>query len=290
MRGEKLEISLFDVVWVILALVILVPFAQHYMLQSHRLKMIKRLENLRKSRVITLIHRQEMLSLMGLPISRYINIEDSEQILRAIRYTPDNMPIDIIIHTPGGLALAAEQIAMALKRHPAKVTVFVPHYAMSGGTMIALAADEIVMDENAVMGPVDPQIGEYPAVSILQAVKVKQIHELNDKTLILADIAEKAVNQIQSFVKEIISDRMPEERAHEIAVFLTSGNWTHDYPLTCETIKQLGIPVSCAMPDEINLLMELFPQTSPRRPSVLYVPVPYENTHHHDKTKHRRQQ
>jgi len=290
MRGEKLEFSLFDVVFVILALVFLVPFAQHYMLQSHRLKMIEKLENQRKSRVITLIHRQEMFSLMGLPISRYINIEDSEQILRAIRYTPDNMPIDIILHTPGGMALAAEQIALALKRHPARVTVFVPHYAMSGGTMIALAADEIVMDENAVMGPVDPQIGQYPAVSILQTVKAKHIHELNDKTLILADIAEKAVNQIQSFVKELVSDRMPEERAHEIAMLLTSGNWTHDYPLTCEMIKQLGIPVSCKIPDEINLLMELFPQTSPRRPSVLYVPVPYENTHHRDKTKNKRQQ
>ncbi|NLW44938.1 MAG: hypothetical protein GXY92_07115 [Syntrophomonadaceae bacterium] len=289
MRGETLEFSLFDVVWVLLALIFLVPFAQHYMLQSHRFKMIEKLENRRKSRVITLIHRQEMFSLLGLPISRYINIEDSEQILRAIRYTPDNMPIDIILHTPGGLVLAAEQIALALKRHPAKVTVFVPHYAMSGGTMIALAADEIVMDENAVLGPVDPQIGEYPAVSILQTVRAKRIPELNDKTLILADIAEKAVNQIQSFVKELISDRMPEERAQEIAMLLTSGNWTHDYPLTCEMIKQLGIPVSCEIPGEINHLMELFPQTSPRRPSVMYVPVPYEKTHHRD-TKHRKQQ
>mgnify|MGYP000902035045 CR=1 FL=1 len=284
-----MEFSLFDVVWVLLALIFLVPFAQHYMLQSHRFKMIEKLENRRKSRVITLIHRQEMFSLLGLPISRYINIEDSEQILRAIRYTPDNMPIDIILHTPGGLVLAAEQIALALKRHPAKVTVFVPHYAMSGGTMIALAADEIVMDENAVLGPVDPQIGEYPAVSILQTVRAKRIPELNDKTLILADIAEKAVNQIQSFVKELISDRMPEERAQEIAMLLTSGNWTHDYPLTCEMIKQLGIPVSCEIPGEINHLMELFPQTSPRRPSVMYVPVPYEKTHHRD-TKHRKQQ
>ena len=72
-------------------------------------------------------------------------------------------------------------------------------------------------------------------------------------------------------------------------MLLTSGNWTHDYPLTCEMIKQLGIPVSCEIPGEINHLMELFPQTSPRRPSVMYVPVPYEKTHHRD-TKHRKQQ
>ncbi|WAH44458.1 ATP-dependent Clp protease proteolytic subunit [Alicyclobacillus fastidiosus] len=69
--------------------------------------------------------------------------------VRAIRMTPDFMPIDLILHTPGGIVLASEQIAHALSHHPSKVTVFVPHYAMSGGTMIALSADEIVVDENA---------------------------------------------------------------------------------------------------------------------------------------------
>ena len=73
-----------------------------------------------------------------------------------------------ILHTPGGLVLASEQIAQALLRRTGRVTVFVPHYAMSGGTLIALAADEIVMDPNAVLGPVDPQIGEYPAASIMR--------------------------------------------------------------------------------------------------------------------------
>lgn len=283
-----MQVSLFDILWVILAVIFLVPFLRQYMTQSRRFKLIEKLENQRRSRVITLIHRQEMLNLMGLPISRYINIEDSEQILRAIRYTPSDMPIDIILHTPGGLVLAAGQIALALKSHPAKVTVFVPHYAMSGGTMIALAADEIIMDENAVMGPVDPQIGQYPAASILRTVKSKDVNELDDETLILADIAEKAVNQVKIFVEELIKDRMPEERACEIAILLTSGSWTHDYPITCEMMGQLGIPISCGLPQEINLLMDLFPQTSPRRPSVLYVPIPYQNTHHRKKNQERR--
>ncbi len=63
--------------------------------------------------------------------------------LRAIRMTPAEMPIDLIVHTPGGLVLASDQIAHALKRHDGRVTVIVPHYAMSGGTLVALAADEI---------------------------------------------------------------------------------------------------------------------------------------------------
>ena len=43
--------------------------------------------------------------------------------------------------------------------------MFVPHYAMSGGTLIAMAAQEIIMDRNAVLGPVDPQIGGVAAVA-----------------------------------------------------------------------------------------------------------------------------
>jgi len=95
------------------------------------------------------------VSVLGVPVSNFIDIQDSEEILRAIRATPNDQPIDLILHTPGGLVLAAEQIARALVEHKGKITVFVPHYAMSGGTLIALAADEIIMDANAVLGQVD---------------------------------------------------------------------------------------------------------------------------------------
>ena len=128
-----------DIFWVIFILMALLPMLKQQRLEVFRIKLIRQIEKSRQSRLITLIHRQESISFLGIPLSRYINIEDSEQVLRAIRLTPEDMPIDLLLHTPGGLVLAAEQIAAALKRHKAPVTVFVPHYAMSGGTMIALA-------------------------------------------------------------------------------------------------------------------------------------------------------
>ena len=91
----------------------------------------------------------------------------------------------MIIHTPGGLVLAADQIAMALHQPKGKVTVFVPHYAMSRGTLVALAADEIVIDENPVPGPVDPQIGQSPASSVLSVLQHKEPKDINDQMLIL---------------------------------------------------------------------------------------------------------
>lgn len=275
-----MNFSLFDIFWIFILIISIWPLFKHKTVENQRLKAIKGIENKRKSRVITMIHRQEALNIMGLTISRFINIEDAEHVLRAIRLTPDDMPIDLLLHTPGGLVLASEQIALALKRHPARVTVFIPHYAMSGGTMIALAADEIIMDPNAVVGPVDPQLGEYPAVSILKTVEQKDINEIDDRTLIFADIAEKAMHQVQDFIIELIKDKISPEEAKQLAEELTSGKWTHDYPITCSQLQQLGINVSCLFPNEIHQLMELYPQPNQRRPSVQYVPLPY----HGDKT------
>lgn len=96
--------------------------------------------------------------------------------------------------------LAAEQIAQALAAHKGKVTVFVPHYAMSGGTLLALAADAIVMDPNAVLGPVDPQLGEYPAASLVKLREWKTPDKISDKMLVLSDISAKALVQVQRFV------------------------------------------------------------------------------------------
>src|SRR6266705_399602 len=168
------------------------PVIRQRLLEAGRQRLIGRIEQQRKSRVILLVHRQETMSLLGFPVFRYIDINDSEEVLRAIHLTDPEIPLDLVLHTPGGLVLAATQIARAVSKRKGKVTVFVPHFAMSGGTLIALAADEIVMCPHAVLGPVDPQLGEFPAASLIKVVEQKPIAEIDDKTLILADQAEKA--------------------------------------------------------------------------------------------------
>lgn len=252
-----------------------VPVVQQQMTRARRLRAIRDLEAKRGTRVIALIHRQERIGFLGIPLYRYIDINDSEEILRAIRLTPPEMPIDFIVHTPGGLILSSEQIAMALRRHKGKVTIFVPHYAMSGGTLLCLAADEVAMDENAVLGPVDPRIGEYPAASILRVPRLKPPERIDDTTFIMVDIAAKAQNQMREFVAGLLRDRMDAERADSLARLLTDGTWTHDYPITFEQAREFGLPVTPGMPAAIYRLMDLFPQAMPRRPSVAYVPVPY---------------
>jgi ClpP class serine protease len=131
------------------------------------------------------------------------------------------------------------------------------------------------MDENAVLGPVDPQLGEYPAVSILKVVEEKTRDEIDDKTLIMADIARKAMRQINDFVFNLLKDNVGEEKAGKIAEALTQGRWTHDYPITCSELRELGLQVRTGLQREIYSLMELYPQPAQRRPSVQYIPAPY---------------
>lgn len=242
-------------------------------LGAKREAMLEQLQQQRKSRVIALIHRQETVSVLGVPVSSYIDIDDSEAILRAIRLTPPKQAIDVILHTPGGLVLAASQIARALVEHKGEVTVFVPHYAMSGGTLIALAADKIVMDPNAVLGPVDPQLGDYPAASIIKVQKLKKPAEISDEMLILADMAAKALVQIHDFVNFLLIQRMPKEKAANLATILTDGRWTHDFPITVDMAQQFGLTISTDMPRIVYEIMDLYPQAGDGRPSVLYTPL-----------------
>ncbi len=266
--------------WLLLFLLLfLVPMVQRNYLQMERRRVLTRLGKRRGTQVITLIHRQEVISFLGIPLARYIDIDDSEQVLRAIRGAQKDVPIDIILHTPGGLALAATQIAMALKAHPARKTVLVPHYSMSGGTLIAFAADQIVMDPHAALGPVDPQLGDqqgvYPATSLLRVVAKKKLDEIDDKTLIYAEEAKKAMDQMKILLHKILAGKCSDEKMDVIIEEFVSGKYTHDHPFMAEDARALlGDCVQTDVPEEVYELMKLYRMEVGRsRPGVDYVPL-----------------
>jgi ClpP class serine protease len=265
-----------DVFWLFFMVSALQPVVRQRALERMRTRKIAQIEHKRGSRVVLIVHRQETMGLLGFPIMRYIDVDDSAAVMRTIRMTGEDVPLDIVLHTPDGLVLAALQIARAIRGHKARVTVFVPHCAMSGGTLIALAADEIVMCPHAVLGPIDPQLGEYPAASLLKAAETKPIAEIEDRTLILADVARRAIAQVKGAGRELLEGRLPPDQAEELATKLANGTWTHADPLGFEEAAKLGLPVSTAMPDAIMDLMALYPQpTAPQRGSVHDLPQPH---------------
>jgi ClpP class serine protease len=257
-----------DLMWAFLFLAALQPMLRQRLLETWRRRLIAKIERERGSRLILLVHRQESMSLLGFPLIRFIDLHDSETIIHALQLTDPDIPIDLVLHTPGGLVLSASQIARAIKQRKGKVTVFVPHFAMSGGTLIALAADEIVMCAHSVLGPVDPQIGKFPAASLLKVLQQKPVAEIDDETLIFADQAEKAIRQLEAIVAEVMAGTYDAEMVSRVSKLLTQGTWTHDYPITCEEAARLGLHVRTDMPAEILELMTYFPQPVRRVPSV----------------------
>jgi ClpP class serine protease len=261
-----------SIIFIIFAIMALQPLVMGRWYALRRAQAIRAIEKEHGTRVITMIHRQEKRSLFGFAVPQHIDLEDAQTVIAAIKETPDDIPIDFIIHTPGGLVLAAMQIARAVEAHPAKVTVYVPVYAMSGGTLIALAADEIILGEFSVLGPIDPQILGFPAASIVRARDAKPVAEVFDLTLVLADVSEKAVAQVKEGAVELLTPRLEQAKAETIAEKLAGGHWTHDYALTASEASALGLPVKVGMPLQLMEFMKLYPQPV-QRSSVEYLPI-----------------
>lgn len=151
-------------------------------------------------------------------------------------------PVHIIVHVYGGVVSAVDPIVHALVSYPGKVSVYVPYMAYSGGTLVALAADRIVMGEYAVLGPVDPQIGGFAAADLRGLTQVKTADEIDDVFHLLASLAEKSDHQTQTLVRSLVKS----EQAVEI---LTSGRLAHSTGITPGQARKIGLPVEVGVPE-----------------------------------------
>ena len=120
----------------------------------------------------------------GPNISPFVAIEDGDLqgIMTAIHQLP-GPNLDLILHSPGGSPQAAEAIVSYLRSRFSHIRVIVPHLAMSAATMIACAADVVVMGEHSFLGPIDPQIPirDGGGVSMVPAEAILDQFELAKK-------------------------------------------------------------------------------------------------------------
>jgi ClpP class serine protease len=120
-------------------------------------------------------------------------------------------------------------------------------------------------------------LGEAPAASIIKVVEQKPVAKIDDRTLISADVGRKAIAQVKQAAGELLTRCLPAEQADVLAEKLTSGTWTHDYPIWASTAKSLGLPISTDMPDDVFQLLKLYPQPVRMQSGgggVEYLPVP----------------
>ncbi len=80
------------------------------------------------------------------------------------------------------------------------------------------------------------------------------------------------MRQLEDMVVSLLRERFSPDRALELARLLTRGTWTHDYPITVDAAKEMGLPVDTDVPEALDDLMQLYPQPVHRMPSVEYLP------------------
>src|SRR5882762_4359301 len=83
-----------------------------------------------------------------------------------------------------------------------------------------------------------------------------------------------AIAQVRESVRELLADKIPQEKLEELARLLSQGTWTHDHPITFERAESFGLPVRSNIPAEFLVLMSLYPQPVRHQPTVEYLPIP----------------
>lgn len=137
----------------------------HVNLYELRQKCYKEIEELRKCPLLVYAVKFPLPPFpqpVSPPIS--IDLEDIDGFTDLVEsVSADASKVDVILHSPGGSPEATERIVGILRARFETVNFLIPHSAYSAATMLALSGDEVILQSNACLGPIDPQINGIPA-------------------------------------------------------------------------------------------------------------------------------
>lgn len=207
-----------------------------------------------------------------------LGLDDVDGFTDLLSAVGDADEVDILIHSPGGVAEATERIVSLLRNRFTNVCFLVPHSAYSAATMLALSGNEIILHPSATLGPIDPQIGGVPARSIRRGFdKVRELLKeegpealpayvplLEKLTLQMLELCDDSLKLSQELVKEWLAQYMfgGQDGFSDIiekAVQYFSDydiHKTHGRPLTLDKINPLGLKIRQAEPPIRELMWE----------------------------------
>ena len=230
-----------------------------------------------------------------------ITDEDVQGFMEVIHGLDIKKHLDIILHSPGGSPGAAESLVLYLRSKFKHIRVIIPHGAMSAATMIACAADEIIMGKHSYLGPVDPQIiletergyRAVPAYAIIEQFnKAKEECRKDISNLpawlptlsqyhpgLLAE-CQNAIDLSKELVEKWLGAYMLKgntKKAKEIAKKLSDHKYfkSHDRRINYEEAKKLGLKVSMLEDDQKlqDIVLSLFHATTITFDNTLVVKV-----------------
>lgn len=204
---------------------------------------------------------------------------DMGAFMEVVHGLPKNDPLDLILHSPGGSAEAAESIVKYLRGRFPGLRVIVPVAAMSAASMMAMSADVIILGAHSQLGPIDPQITipttegprSAPAAAIIQQFnEAKSDLEKNPDHIVawlpilrnyspaLLKVCMDSANLSKSMVADWLEKYMfsgsnkAKEKAKQIAEFL--GNYnnfkSHSRGIDRDQLREVGLNIICLEDDQ----------------------------------------
>lgn len=170
----------------------------------------------------------------------------------------DGKPFDLILHTPGGEVFSSMFISRMLKSYKGEIRSFVPFYAMSGGSLLALSGNDIYLSKNGCIGCIDPQVGmlwNYGSASSWNRIMKVKGNKANDSSISMAFLGSQCTKTIKNYLIELLDDKMSKKENRFFAEFLTSGKVEHIYPLGINELREFGLDVR-PLDDKISKYLE----------------------------------
>ena len=177
-----------------------------------------------------------------------INHQDAEDLYEVMEAIEKNKGIDLYLQTRGGSVDATEKIIRFLRGRFGNYRVIVPNWAKSGGTLIALAAERIIMGTMSELGPIDPQYFDpkYGAVACELLENAKEIPSYIQKQMALT------VDGVKELAKEFLKERVKEEEIDKVVNQLSSVHsyGSHAAVIDFHEAKEIGLPVDLLKEDD----------------------------------------
>lgn len=232
----------------------------------------KQYDNYRLSNnnIISIIHSSgtSMSSAIG-DDDNMITIKTHMDFIKGYERIDKNKDINIIMHTTGGSLSSTEAICNCILNHhtsgyQGKINMYIPYYSYSGGCMIALSCDKVVMLKNAILGPCDAQkyVGcPHSIAAIIDTANYKKTmkEKINETWLASSYDANLCKERQHKFVNKLIQlGKFSEDVGAIIYDEFFSGKYNHDKIFSAQEAKDLGLNIEICddMPSQIKSITD----------------------------------
>jgi hypothetical protein len=196
-------------------------------------------------------------------IDNLINFEDIDKVMIMFKNINIKEKLNIIIHTGGGISCYADAIAYLLSTNDIDLHTYIPEYAQSAGTIMAIAGNKIHCNWYSLFSPIDTQLDYVPISEInddlsFSARHIQTIGKTKEDTCIdkLQGLEAKDHHEEELFlVNKLLKNNSNKD---EIIKKLVNTKFSHEFNITYNDMKKMGLPVDLYIEKYIFDIFELF--------------------------------